>query len=495
MEFFSKYRHLSWVLLLVPIYAFLFVKLGAFHIRLWDEGWFVVHAYEMLERGSLLVPYYNGEAVFYGSKPPLQTWLQMVFIKAIGYNELAVRLPSAIAAGLTVLLIFHWVRKVSSESVAWMAALFMLTIDGFVHFHTARGGEADALLTLTIIAQVYFFWNWLTSKQKKALWGLAAMIAISFWVKNVAGFMMLPGFLMYLLLYDRRSLIDALKAKETYLIIGTGVLGGLSYLLVRELAQPGHMSFLIGRQAGRLVNDVGHDQPIDYYFNRLKDERLRMYLPFAMVAVFLPFFKKDPAAKPFQFASTLTLVYFLLISIARSKLEWYLMPIYPLIGVSLGYLVSLAITPLKAWQKAILIALLFAWPCHVMLRKTQENKIDMWSKYYEMEEQYLFNAYNEGRNIDGLNVVHDHFDGALLFYKYKFKIAGQHINLQNNLDLKVGELALVDSDKHKKEIDSLFVLDTLDQLENVYLFEIISKKTVLPKDSSVTPFETQVIQP
>ena len=44
MEFLSKYRHLSWVFLLIPIYVFLFVKLGAFHIRLWDEGWFVVHA-------------------------------------------------------------------------------------------------------------------------------------------------------------------------------------------------------------------------------------------------------------------------------------------------------------------------------------------------------------------------------------------------------------------------------------------------------------------
>ncbi|NQV52345.1 MAG: glycosyltransferase family 39 protein [Flavobacteriales bacterium] len=476
MEFLSKYRHLSWVFLLIPIYVFLFVKLGAFHIRLWDEGWFVVHAYEMLEKGSLLVPFYNGQEVFYGSKPPVQTWLQMIFIKTLGYNELAVRLPSAIAAGLTVLLIFHWVRKTSSEVMAWIAALVLLTMDGFVHFHSARGAEADALLTLTIIAQVYFFWEWLGSKRNKDLWALAAMIALSFWVKNVAGFMMLPGLLIYMLMYERDRLMEAVKQKETYIILGVGILGGLSYLLFREIAQPGHMAFLLEKQAGRLVNDVGHDQPFDYYYNRLKDERLRLYLPLVLLAHILPFLFKSESFRPARFAAVLSLSYFLLISIARSKLEWYVMPVYPLSAALVGFGLGSLLKEMPGWKQGLAVVVFIAFPMQVMFRKTQSNVIDYWSKYYEMEEQYLFDAYHQGKNLDGLNVVHDHFDGALLFYKYKFKEIGQHINLQNNVELEIGDRALVNSDKLKEQIATTFIVDTIDQLENAIVYQIKAKR-------------------
>ncbi len=490
MNFLTKYRHLTWVILLVPIYVFLFVKLGAFHIRLWDEGWFVVHVYEMMERGSLLVPYYGGEAVFYGSKPPVQTWLQMIAIKLIGYNELAVRLPSAIAAGATVLLVFHWVRKYSTEVMAWLAALVMLTMDGFVEFHTARGAEADALLTFTLISQVYFFWEWLRSQEQKHLWGLAVMLALSFWVKNVAGFMMLPGFAVFMLLYDRQSLWRSIKQKEVYLIVGSGILAGLSYLLVREIAQPGHLAFILEKQAGRLVNDVGHDQPFDYYWNRFKDERLSLILPVVVIAQFFPFLRKGESARPFQFAAVLSLVYFLLISIARSKLEWYAMPLYPLFAIQVGYLIGSALIKTKPWQQAVLTILLLLYPLQVMLEKTQNNTIDEWSRLYEMEEQYLFDAYNQGKDVNNLNVVHDHFDGALLFYKYKFKEAGIHINLQNNIDLKVGERALVNSDKMKEAMHAVYELDTIDRLENALVFEVVAVKDTAVADEL---FENQIV--
>lgn len=485
MEFLNKYRHLSWVLLLIPIYAFMFLKLGAFHIRLWDEGWFVVHVYEMMERGSLLVPYYDGQPVFYGSKPPLQTWLQMIAIKLIGYNELAVRLPSAIAAGATVLIVFHWVRKNIDHITAWAASLTLLTIDGFIEHHTARGAEADALLTLVIFGQVYFFWEWISSKNRRQLYGLAIMIALSFWVKNVAGFMMLPGMLLFLVFYDRDNLSRSLKDKSVWLILFGGIIAGVSYLLFRELTQPGHLNFILEKQAGRLVNDVGHDEPFAYYFHRLKDERMATYLPLALMSLIFPFFSKLTHSRPAKYSVVLALTYFLVISIARSKLEWYLMPIYPLLAIAIGFLMTSLLGNMTFWKRAVLLAVFFALPLHTMFLKSQANKIGRWSKYYEMEEQYLFDAYESGRDISGLNVIHDHFDGALLFYKYKFREAGQHINLQNNTDLEVGEKALVNSDKIKSEIIERYIVDTLDQLENAMVFEIKGVRDTIQSDTVI----------
>ena len=166
------------------------------------------------------------------------------------------------------------------------------------------------------------------------------------------------------------------------------------------------------------------------------------------------------------------------------------MPLYPLFAIQVGYLIGSALIKTKPWQQAVLTILLLLYPLQVMLEKTQNNTIDEWSRLYEMEEQYLFDAYNQGKDVNNLNVVHDHFDGALLFYKYKFKEAGIHINLQNNIDLKVGERALVNSDKMKEAMHAVYELDTIDRLENALVFEVVAVKDTAVADEL---FENQIV--
>jgi 4-amino-4-deoxy-L-arabinose transferase-like glycosyltransferase len=482
MQWWNTYRRWSWLFLIVPIYLFLFVKLGDFHIRLWDEGWFVVHAYEMLEKGSWLVPFYDGYEVHYGTKPPIQTWLQMIAISLWGYDELSVRLPSAMASAGIVLLVFFWARKNLNETAAWIAALTLLTMDGFVHFHAARGAEADALLTLSMMVQLWFFWEWIKYDRLRDLIGLGAFIAISFWVKSVAGYMLLPAFLIYTALYERDRLVVLMKQPKVYVVLITGISVGVSYMFIRELAQPGYIDFMMERQAGRIMVDVGHDEPWDYYFKQFWDERLTYFLPLALIGVVFPFIDGKERKQPALFIALSSLFYFALISAARSKLVWYALPLYPLLAILIAYWLSKLLQQASKIQQLLFLSLALSLPAWLMFEKTQRNRIDEWSRIYELEEQYLFEVYNQGRNMDGLNVIHDHFDGALLFYKYKFKERGQHINLQNNIDLKVGEWGMVNSDAQKKELAQAYELDTLDGMESVVVFRVTALKA--PADSS-----------
>lgn len=78
-------------------------------------------------------------------------WAQIVFVKLFGYNELALRLPSAIAAALTILLVFVFLYRDYSTYWAWAAVLILLTSQGFIGFHTARTAEADSLLTFFLL--------------------------------------------------------------------------------------------------------------------------------------------------------------------------------------------------------------------------------------------------------------------------------------------------------------------------------------------------------
>ncbi len=66
------------------------------------EPLFAEAARQMTVRGDWITPYFNGDTRF--DKPPLIYWLMAVAYRAIGVNEWAVRLPSALSAiGLTCL--------------------------------------------------------------------------------------------------------------------------------------------------------------------------------------------------------------------------------------------------------------------------------------------------------------------------------------------------------------------------------------------------------
>src|SRR3954466_10385995 len=71
-----------------------------------DEPRFAEASREMIERNDYVVPYYNDRYRF--DKPPLTYWAQVASFRVFGQNSFAARLPSAIAAALTAVVIFAW---------------------------------------------------------------------------------------------------------------------------------------------------------------------------------------------------------------------------------------------------------------------------------------------------------------------------------------------------------------------------------------------------
>ena len=67
----------------------------------------------MLQRGDYVVPYLNNQYRF--DKPPLTYWCQTVSYRVFGDNDFAARLPSAIAASFTALLLFAWGRRIGVD--------------------------------------------------------------------------------------------------------------------------------------------------------------------------------------------------------------------------------------------------------------------------------------------------------------------------------------------------------------------------------------------
>ena len=85
---------------------------------LWDidEGNNAVAAREMMESGNWIVPTFNYHLRV--DKPALLYWLQIAAYRLCGVDELAARLPSALAAILSIFLIYELTRLLFDPATA-----------------------------------------------------------------------------------------------------------------------------------------------------------------------------------------------------------------------------------------------------------------------------------------------------------------------------------------------------------------------------------------
>ena len=73
---------------------------------------------------------------------PLVIWLMSGSLRLFGYQEWALRLPSAIAALGTLILTLWFVRKVTgSQGLALGSTILLLLSPGFFGEHGARTGD------------------------------------------------------------------------------------------------------------------------------------------------------------------------------------------------------------------------------------------------------------------------------------------------------------------------------------------------------------------
>ena len=139
-----------WALVAVVLLAF-YWQLGAVPLYDLDEGAFTEATREMLASGNFITPHKDGQPRY--DKPVLIYWLQAASTQVLGFNELALRLPSALAASLWVLALWLFVRERLDAATATIAGMVMaLSLQTAL---IAKAAVADAVLNL-FIALAFF---------------------------------------------------------------------------------------------------------------------------------------------------------------------------------------------------------------------------------------------------------------------------------------------------------------------------------------------------
>ncbi|WP_436926720.1 ArnT family glycosyltransferase [Halosimplex amylolyticum] len=175
------------ILLVISTGAAIYLtNLSSYPLRTWDEAIYADAAQNIVLRGTWPIPHtalrvglLPVESRPFLEKPPLAFWVQSGSMQIFGISEFAARLPSAVAAILTALLVYEFGIRLFNRSVGVISSVvFLGTPYLYMGFNSARTAATDGLLIL--FGTLFVYCTWRTVNQNNRVWPL--IMGVSGWL-------------------------------------------------------------------------------------------------------------------------------------------------------------------------------------------------------------------------------------------------------------------------------------------------------------------------
>lgn len=315
-----------------------------------DEPRFAEASREMIERSDYVVPYFNNRYRF--DKPPFTYWFQVASYRILGENAFAARLPSALAAALTALVIFAWGARLRLARAAWWGAIiFTLCLQVFIH---AKAAVADMWLVFFMSLAHwagYELWRdrfrgtWRSAVVRPVglrpwWWLFYCSLACAFLAKGPIGWMPLGTIgVVHFLRPTAHFVRRFLFVRGILLMLVLVALWGVPALLRThgEFLQIGMGQHVVGRTFGTMQGHGGNSLAaallsLPFYF-------FTVFLSFAPWSFKLPWlthrlWKKRDSLDLYLVSGCV--VIFLIFTIVKTKLPHYILPAFPLLSLLLA---------------------------------------------------------------------------------------------------------------------------------------------------------------
>ncbi|HEY1581678.1 MAG TPA: glycosyltransferase family 39 protein, partial [Chthoniobacterales bacterium] len=315
-----------------------------------DEPRFAEASREMIERGDYVVPYFNNRYRF--DKPPLTYWAQVGSFRLFGESPFAARLPSALTAALTALIIFAWGRRAGSERAGfWAAIIFTLCLQTFIH---AKAAVADMWLVLFMTLAYWAGWELWRDRFRGSWrsvvvrpgglggwwWLFYLSLALAFLAKGPIGWMPLGTIALLQWFRTAGQLARRfLFVRGIFLLLALIALWGVPALLRThgQFLAIGLGRHVVGRSFGTMQGHGGSSiaaalVSLPFYF-------LTIFITFAPWSWKLPWLtrrlwrKRDPLDL-YLIAGVAVIV--VIFTIVKTKLPHYILPAFPLLAILLA---------------------------------------------------------------------------------------------------------------------------------------------------------------
>jgi 4-amino-4-deoxy-L-arabinose transferase-like glycosyltransferase len=311
--------------------AVFLVNLGGPSLWDIDEGNNAEAAREMMEAGNWIEPTFNFQ--LRADKPALLYWLQIGAYQLFGINEFSARLPSALAALATVLLLYEFGRLIFGALAGLLSGLILASTPGFSA--AAHFANPDALLNAFTTLSLFFFWrSYVRSGRGWFIWS-AISAALGFLAKGPVGLVLPLGVVALFLLWSRqlRLFWDRRLA--------------LAILAFTVVAVPWYA--LVGAETkGEFLRGFFLSHNVDRYLHTMENHRGSFfYYPVVLILGFAPWSaflglaawygarpalascgpREDRAA--FRFLWCWIGIYLIFFTASSTKLPNYILPVYP----------------------------------------------------------------------------------------------------------------------------------------------------------------------
>ncbi|MEB2284759.1 MAG: hypothetical protein B6D46_13355 [Polyangiaceae bacterium UTPRO1] len=304
----------------------------------WDPGEsrYAETTREMTESGNWMTPtlafarYYDKPAPFF--------WMLAGSFAAFGRTEWAARLPSAIAAVVTIVLVFAFGWSYAGLRAAVGAGVVLATAAQFVAL--GRSVRMDMLLTLLTTAALMHGFVLLGGRPRRSspwsaavTWPLYVAIVLGIFVKGPIG-LVLPVLVLGAYAAATRPLLSLSRLRPGVVSIAA-VIGLAAWYAAQAVYAPDYLwTFLWQHNLGRFVGRTlaGHSNPIWFYVWTLPLTFLpwTMFLPAAMRRTIRRARRGDRLERFLLAWCALPFAFF---SLSRAKLATYLLPIFPALAL------------------------------------------------------------------------------------------------------------------------------------------------------------------
>ncbi len=301
-----------------------------------SEAMYALIPQEMLASGAWLTPTLNGAP--YLDKPHLIYWLYLPFYQLLGVSDRVARLPLLLVTLGEVWFTYLIGRRLLGRTAAWLGGFVLLSCIGFFALHLQI--LTDHLITLTLLASLYFLLRWREEPSFKWAGPFFLALGLGFLSKGFIGlvFPVLIGALFAGLLRQPKML--SLFWSPGGLALLTLIL--VPWLVATELANPGFIKFQVVNE--QIMRFLGQRQPPD--INSFSAVGFWLFLGIWLMpyAPLLPsalwrFWQETglESHDPRRLLLIWPAVILVFFTLSSSRIEYYSLPALPALALILGW--------------------------------------------------------------------------------------------------------------------------------------------------------------
>jgi 4-amino-4-deoxy-L-arabinose transferase-like glycosyltransferase len=480
------------LLFLVFIYFICFYQLDSFCMLDWDESRVAKSSYELSKSDDMVIVTYQDQPDLWSTKPPFLNWVQAIFIKTLGLNELAVRLPSAFAgAGLLLFLFFYLKKNFGDIFLAYLVPLILGTSGGFYQLdHSFRSADYDGMLTFFLFLGCMSFFSYLQfNPHKKTLLYLSFLFfSLAVLTKGIAGFFLFPGLFIYCI--TSKKILQLIKTPHFYFSFLVFLMISFGFYFLREVKLPGYIKAvntmeLFGRYNNTFDN---HSKEVNIWLNftHLMDNRFNLYyllIPFSLAI--MPFLKNYAFKSLVLFSNIISFSLLGILLLSKSKNTWYDLPAIPFLSINAGLslviirdLISEKIDWYKHFMRdvsySVILTFIFCFGFVGALINIYAPPSTKTASYkYSTVVQNYIKQHRAAKN----SIYLAELTQSQAFY---FDIANnkQGLNLKTGSykDIEIGKTYITAHDYVQQQVESNYNFTLLDTYDEIKVYRIISLK-------------------